>query len=65
MTLVSIYKNKGSRFDMNNDRGIFILTVFKKILDKLLYFDLYDDIDANMSASNIGARKGRTYVTTS
>lgn len=57
--IVSIYKNKGSRFDMNNDRGIFILTVFKKILDKLLYFDLYDDIDANMSASNIGARKGR------
>ena len=44
---------------MNIDRGIFILTVFKKILDKLLYFDLYDDIDSNMSASNIGARKKR------
>ena len=24
--IISIYKNKGSRFDMNNDRGIFILT---------------------------------------
>ena len=57
--IISIYKNKGSRYDMNNDRGIFILTVFKKILDKLLYFDLYDDIDSNMSASNIGARKKR------
>ena len=57
--IVSIYKNKGSRFDMNNDRGIFILTVFKKILDKLLYFDLYDEIDMNMSPSNIGARKKR------
>ena len=57
--IISIYKNKGSRFDMNNDRGIFILTVFKKILDKLLYFDLYDEIDKNMSPSNIGARKKR------
>ena len=57
--IISIYKNRGSRYDMNNDRGIFILTVFKKILDKLLYFDLYDDIDSNMSASNIGARKKR------
>ena len=57
--IVSIYKNKGSRLEMNNDRGIFILTIFKKMLDKLLYFDLYDDIDAHMSASNIGARKGR------
>ena len=57
--IVSIYKNKGSRLDMNNDRGIFTLTVFKKILDKLLYFDLYEDIDIHMSPSNIGARKGR------
>ena len=30
---------------MNNDRGIFILTVFKKILDKLLYFDLKEDLE--------------------
>lgn len=58
--IVSIYKNKGSRLDMNNDRGIFILTIFKKILDKLTYFDLYEDIDKNMLASNIGARKGRS-----
>ena len=57
--IISIYKNKGSRFDMNNDRCIFILTVVKKILDKLLYFDLYDEIDKNMSPSNIGARKKR------
>ena len=57
--IISLYKNKGSRFDMENDRGIFILTVFKKILDKLLYFDLYEEVDMNMSPSNIGARRKR------
>ena len=53
----TIYKNKGSRLQLDNDRGIFILTVLKKILDKLTYHDKYDDIDIHMSDSNIGARK--------
>ena len=62
MTLANIttlYKLKGSKMDMNSERGIFILTSLKRILDKLLYFDNYDDIDYNMSDSNIGARKDR------
>ena len=37
----SIYKNKGSKFDLVNDRGIFILPVVRKMLDKLLYQDKY------------------------
>ena len=57
--VTSIYKNKGSRSDLENDRGIFILTVLKKTLDKLMYHDMYEDIDKNMSDSNIGARKDR------
>ena len=44
---------------MENERGIFILTVMKKILDKLMYFDNIEDIDDNMSDSNIGGRKKR------
>ena len=44
---------------MNNDRGIFILTLFKKVLDKLIYIDNFKDIDARMSDSNIGARRNR------
>ena len=31
----------------------------KKILDRLIYVDNYDDIDKKMSDSNIGARKQR------
>ena len=57
--ITTIYKNKGSRMDPENDRGIYIITVLKKILDRLGYNDNYDDLDANMSDSNIGARKKR------
>ena len=57
--ITTIYKNKGSRLDLNNDRGIFILTVMKKILDNLIYSDNYDEIDGNMSDSNVGARRKR------
>ena len=55
--ITSIYKNKGSRMELSNDRGIFILAVLRKILDKLLYLDKYPHLEQNMSDSNIGARK--------
>ena len=55
--ITTLYKSKGSRLDMDSDRGIFILTVLRKILDKLLYNDKYKDIESGMSDSNIGARK--------
>ena len=57
--ITSIFKNKGSRANLDNERGIFIQTVFKKILEKLIYNDNYSSIDLNMSDSNIGARKSR------
>ena len=57
--ITSIFKNKGSRLILKNDRGIFILTSLRKILDKLLYFDKYAEIDKNMTDSQIGARYGR------
>ena len=57
--ITSIYKNKGSRMDLNNDRGIFILAVLRKIMDKLLYLDEYPELEKSMSDSNIGARKDK------
>ena len=55
--ITTIYKNKGSRLDLTNDRGIFILSIFRKITDKMIYQDKYDEIDDFMSDSNIGARR--------
>ena len=57
--ITTIFKKKGSKFDLENDRGIFGLSVFKKILDKIIYLEKYPLIDLNMSDSNIGARKKR------
>ena len=36
-----------------------LIIILKKILDKLLYNDNYEDIDKNMSDSNVGTRKKR------
>ena len=57
--ITTIWKKKGSRQDLNNDRGIFVVSVMRMILDSLIYQDKYPDLDQNMSHSNIGARKGR------
>ena len=61
--ITTIYKKKGSRFDLENDRGIFGLSVFKKIIDKLIYHEKYPLLDENMSDSNIGARRKKNIKT--
>ena len=45
--ITSIFKNKGLRKDFNTYRGIFRVTVFRNILDKLIFNDEYETIDAN------------------
>ena len=57
--ITSIYKGKGSRLSLENDRGIFTMTIWRKLIDRLTYNDLYDNIDKHMSDSNIGARKAK------
>ena len=57
--ITSLYKNRGEKCDLNNDRGIFNVVKLRSILDKLIYNQKYPIIDSNMSCSNIGARKGR------
>ena len=51
--ITSLYKNKGSRQDLDNDRGIFTVTCLRSMVDKLIYNDYYDIIDSNMSDSNV------------
>ena len=54
-----IYKLKNSRNDYENYRGIFRVSVFRCILDRLIYNDEYANIDSNLSDSNVEARKAR------
>ena len=55
----SFWKKKADKSDLENDRGVFNVNKIRSILDKMIYNDIYDTIDENMSASNIGARKNR------
>ena len=57
--ITTIYKKKGSPQEMNNDRGIFVVSVMRMILDSLIYDEKYPLVDGQMSNSNIGARKNR------
>ena len=58
--IISIYKGKGVKNDLQSDRGIFIINLFKSMMMKMIYNDEYWTIDNNMSDSNIGARKRRS-----
>ena len=53
--ITTLSKPKSSKFDVDGERGIFILSV--KIFDKLIYNDQCEDINASMSDSNTGPRK--------
>ena len=46
--ITSIYKHKGSHKDFNNYRGVFRVTVFRRILDRLIYNDNYHIVDEHL-----------------
>ena len=55
--ICAFYKRKSEFTDLDSDRGIFLISLFRTILMKMIYKDKYEIIDRNMSDSNIGARK--------
>ena len=57
INICAIYKGKGDVNDLESDRGIFLVTILRTILMKMVYKDKYPVIDKAMSDSNIGARK--------
>ena len=57
--VTTIYKGKGEKSDLKNDRGIFLITIIRSILMRLIYFDKYEQIDGSMSDSQVGGRKGK------
>ena len=58
--VATIYKGKGEKCDLENDRGIFIVSIYRSILMRLVYLDCYDTLDASMSDSQVGGRKGKS-----
>ena len=50
--IISIYKGKGEKNDLQNDRGIFIISL-RAIMMKIVYNEEYEAINSNMLDSNI------------
>ena len=44
---------------LKNDRGIFMLSLFRKLKNKLIHNDIYEIVDSNMSESQVGGRHKR------
>ena len=57
--IASIYKGKGSMSDLKNERGIFLVSIYRAIIMKLLYYDKMKIIDKSMSDSQVGARANK------
>ena len=55
----SLYKNKGPRRKFSSYRGIFRVTVLRSILDRLIFNDMYETMDSNLTDCNVGNRKSR------
>ena len=55
--ICAIYKGRGDVLGLESDWGIFLITIFRTILMKIVYKNSYSIIDQAMSDSNICARK--------
>ena len=55
--VVTIYKGKGSKNELVNERGVFIVTIIRSVLMRLIYSDYYEILDESMTDSQVGARK--------
>ena len=53
-----LWKGKKDKLNLENHRGIFLISKLRTILMKLIYNSCYPNIEDNMSDSNIGSRKG-------
>ena len=55
--ITALYKGKGSKNDLKNERGVFIVSTYRSILMKLLMKDKQEIIEQHMSTSQVGGRK--------
>ena len=61
VTSVTTIPKAGSKFILTNERGIFKVSILRTILLRLLYNRNYSTVNTNMSDSNIGARRGKSF----
>ena len=54
---VTTVPKKGSKLLLENERGIFRVSILRFILMRLIYNDKYPEIDENMSDCQMGGRK--------
>ena len=54
---ITTVPKKGSRILLENERGIFRVSVLRSIFMKLIYNQKYGEIDQNMSESQMGGRR--------
>ena len=57
---ITILHKKNSKLDLTNWRGIFVCSVIKTILMKLVHEQTYEKVASNMTYSQIGARKNKS-----
>ena len=55
--ITSIYKQKGPVNSFDSYRGVFRVQAIRNILELLLYYDEYPNIDSDLTDSNIGSIK--------
>ena len=54
-------RNKEQKADsMENERGLFVQSLFKRVLDNLIFNDKRESLQRGMSKSNIGGRKNKS-----
>ena len=57
--IATLYKGKGDKSNLENERGIFIVSIFRSLIMRMIYQDIYSILDESMSDSQIGSRKGK------
>ena len=57
---ITILHKKGNKLDLNNWRGIFVCSVIRKILMKLVHGRTYEQVACSMTDAQIGAKRNQS-----
>ena len=57
--IVSFWKGKGPKDDIDSERGVFILSILRMIKDRMIYNDIVNVI--KMSDSQVGSRREHSF----